>query len=230
MTSVESYARSTLRSAVLESLRAKIDTGELSPGMHLGEIELSTQFGVSRATLREALREMQQEGLLVQDWRGRLLLRVLDERQISDLFEVRVGLEEIAVRRLCLVDDRRKIVAQLREQIDALQRPATISEGIRIDLRFHELLCALSGNETLLRSWVSLSGLIRMTMISSGLDPARTNMSAERHAPIVNGIEAGDVEGTCSYLQRHMSEAVEHLFAARTDLTRQQAGERSSAP
>jgi len=211
------FSRTTLRSAVVDHLRVAIDEGQLVSGDHLAEVDLSKRLGVSRATLREALRELQQEGLLVQDARGRVLVRTIDEQQIRDLFEVRLGLESIAVSRLCRLADRSSAVTRLRERLQPLASPTSVASGIAADVAFHELLCREAGNEMLHHSWLNLTGLIRMTMVSSGTDPARTNMSFERHSPIVDLIEAGDPLAAHAFLAAHMASAVQHLLDARAD-------------
>ena len=66
--------RSTLRERALEALRSAITSGQYRPGDHLGEVELATNLGISRGTVREALRHLQQEGLVTAS--NRNMLRV----------------------------------------------------------------------------------------------------------------------------------------------------------
>ena len=210
-------ARSTLRSAVTDQIRSWIDDGTLSSGAHLGEVELSAELEVSRATLREAMRELVQEGLLTQDNRGRVSVTSLSEADIRDLFEVRLALESAAVVRLCERVERTTAVTRLRAQLDQIDARGPVTQGVVADLRFHELLCDLTDNTALLRSWRGISGLIRMTMVSSGSASARANMTRQRHEPIVGFIERGDSEGARAYLTEHMRSALETLLAARAD-------------
>ena len=89
LSSLGSISTQTRRELILDRLRAAISAGELSPGTHLAEIELSEALGVSRGTLREALRHLQQEGLLTSDSRGRLSVRVVSEKEVEEIFDVR---------------------------------------------------------------------------------------------------------------------------------------------
>ena len=204
--------RYTLRESVIDRLRGCVADGTLRAGTHLGEVELSESLGVSRATLREALRQLQQEGILVQDQRGRVFVRRVTPPEIRDIFEVRTGLEQLAVRRLCTRPDRTAVVAALRDKLDRLRHQhAELAEDIESDLAFHETMCRLAGNETLSRAWSDMSGLIRITMISAGPGPARTNMAFDRHRPIVDLIEAGDAEEARRFLDQHMTTAIEQL-------------------
>src|SRR6187397_1871881 len=79
----------TRRELILDRLREAISSDQLSAGTHLAEVELSAALGVSRGTLREALRHLQQEGLLTADSRGRLSVRVVNEREVEEIFAVR---------------------------------------------------------------------------------------------------------------------------------------------
>ena len=77
MDPLASLDRSTLRERALEALRAAITSGQYRPGDHLGEVELAKNLGVSRGTVREALRHLQQEGLVTAGNRGMLRVNSL---------------------------------------------------------------------------------------------------------------------------------------------------------
>ena len=205
--------RMTLRDSVTNSVRDAIFDGTLAAGTHLGEIELSESLGVSRATLREAFRQLHQEGLLTQDGRGRLTVRRVDADEVRDIFEVRLGLEQIAVRRLCAMPDRAAVVAELRRLLEPLRGTDDLTASLNADLDFHRALCTLSGNSALESSWAALGGVIRITMIAAGPAPARDNLSYDRHAPIVDLIEAGNGAAAAIFLEGHMSTAAETLIA-----------------
>ena len=113
-------AKVNLREQALTALRRAITTGELPPGTHLVETELSEQLQISRGTLREAMRQLQQEGLITAGARGRLAVRSLDAKEILDIFAVRAALESLAVRTLSRAEDRGAAVATLREAVRAM--------------------------------------------------------------------------------------------------------------
>ena len=76
----------TLRERALDALRAAITSGQYRPGEHLGEVELSNHLGISRGTVREALRHLQQEGLVTAGHRGRLRVNQLSPVEVRELF------------------------------------------------------------------------------------------------------------------------------------------------
>ena len=207
--------KKSLREQALSALRTAITSGELEPGRHLVETELSDMLQISRGTLREALRQLEQEGLLSAGPRGRLSVRHLDSKEIRDIFAVRAALESLAVRTLCELPDRASVIASLRSAVDAMAAAAeaSLEERIESDLEFHRTLCRLTGNETLLHSWESLEGSIRMSIMFAGIERAVKNMSVERHHDIVAAIETGNATLARTTVLEHMDVAAANLVA-----------------
>ena len=204
----------SLREQALTALRRAITSGELAPGRHLVETELSEMLGISRGTLREALRQLEQEGLATAGARGRLSVRHLDAKEIRDIFAVRAALESLAARTLIEQPRRAKAVGELREALELMEEAAqrSLEDRIEADLDFHRLLCRLSGNETLLHQWESLEGSIRMSIMFAGLERATSNMSVARHQAVVDAIESGDVDLARQTIISHMDGAAANLI------------------
>lgn len=207
--------KKSLREQALSALRIAITSGELEPGRHLVETELSDMLQISRGTLREALRQLEQEGLLSAGPRGRLSVRHLDAKEIRDIFAVRAALESLAARTLCELPDRAQVTASLRTAIEAMAAAAkgSLEERIESDLEFHRTMCRLTGNETLLHSWESLEGSIRMSIMYAGVERAVSNMSVDRHYDIVAAIESGDASLARQTILEHMDGAAANLVA-----------------
>jgi DNA-binding GntR family transcriptional regulator len=201
--------RTSLREQALSALRRAITTGELAPGTHLVETDLSDALHISRGTLREAMRQLQQEGLISAGARGRLSVRHLDAKEIKDIFDVRAALESLAARTLANRPDREEVVAVLRKAVTEMERrvDAHLDDRIEADLKFHRTMCQLSGNETLLHSWSSLEGSIRMSIMFAGVDRALKNMDSKRHSDIVDAIASGDANKAAATINDHMAGA-----------------------
>ena len=212
---LSSLDRSTLRERALEALRSAITTGQYRPGDHLGEVELGGRLGVSRGTVREALRHLQQEGLVTAGNRGMLRVSSVTPREVRELFRVRAALEGLAVAEIKAAPDKDASVATLRDALDRLADDGDFAAKLEADLGFHLLLCRLSGNAMLVDAWRYLEGRIRVTIMSG--EAARTGgsadsprmMSRDRHAPIVDAIERGDVPTATSGVEQHMAAAAE---------------------
>ncbi|OMB86748.1 GntR family transcriptional regulator [Mycolicibacterium conceptionense] len=201
--------KTSLREQALSALRRAITSGQLQPGTHLVETELSDALQISRGTLREAMRQLQQEGLISAGARGRLSVRHLDAKEIKNMFDVRGALESLAASELAAREDRGDAVAALRAAVADMERWAAsnLEDRIEADLKFHRTMCHLSGNETLLHVWSSLEGSIRMSIMFAGVDRALKNMDAKRHLEIVDAIESGDAAAAAATVRDHMCSA-----------------------
>ena len=205
--------KTSLREQALSALRRAITTGQLKPGTHLVETELSDALQISRGTLREAMRQLQQERLISAGARGRLSVRHLDSKEIRDIFNVRAALESLAARELASAPDRAEAAVTLRRAVEDMDRWAAsdLEDRIEADLSFHRTMCQLTGNETLLHQWTSLEGSIRMSIMFAGVDRAIKNMDAKRHLEIVDAIESGDTDAAAASVMGHMAGAAETL-------------------
>lgn len=206
--------RLSLREQALAALRRAISSGSIQPGTRMVEADLSTQLGISRGTLREAMRQLQQDGLLEADARGRLSVRQIGHAEIVDIFLVRGALEALAVRTICGFGDREPALAAVRTALEGMSAPTQeqIAERIEADLDFHRTLVRASGNATLLHQWTQLEGSIRMSIMFAGAERALRNMDVDRHREIVDAIEAGDGDEAARVLREHMHEAATTLI------------------
>lgn len=207
--------KKSLREQALSALRTAITSGELEPGRHLVETELSEMLQISRGTLREALRQLEQEGLLSAGPRGRLSVRHLDEKEIRNIFAVRAALETLAARTLCELPEHARAIESLHQKIDLMEaaEDASLAERIESDMEFHRTLCRLTGNETLLHSWESLEGSIRMSIMFAGREKGVKNMSVGRHREIVAAIKTRDASQVRETIRKHMDTAADNLVA-----------------
>ncbi|WP_418606727.1 GntR family transcriptional regulator [Georgenia sp. SUBG003] len=183
-----------LRDQALAAVREAIVMGNMPPGTHLAETRLAQDLGISRGTLREAMRQLQQEGLAVTDGRGRLYVRSLDGRTIRDTFIVRAALESLAARTVAGLPEpeRTEALSRLNDALAELRsaESESLPASIEADLTFHRTLCEVSGNVPLLQTWTHLENVLRMSIMNAGAERARTNMSADRHTEVIELIAA----------------------------------------
>lgn len=178
----------------------------MKPGDHLIETKLADELDVRRGTLREALRPLQNEGLLVNDGRGHLLVRKLSADEIREVFQVRAALEILAATILTEREDR-DAIAELRVAIEPLLKDdLEFGRQIQVDLGFHELLCRLTGNGTLVNMWRQLIGRIEMMIIAAGPAMGSSRMRNQDHVGIASAIASGDAGSVRAELSRHMNE------------------------
>jgi DNA-binding GntR family transcriptional regulator len=209
-----SLDRSTLRERALEAVRAAILSGQYRPGDHLGEVELAGSLGVSRGTVREALRHLQQEGLVTAGHRGMLRVSTLSPAEVRELFQVRAALEGLAVREIIASPRREAAVGALRTALGKLTDDSDdFAARIEADLAFHLQLCRLAGNSMLVEAWQRLAGRMRVAILNGAAWQAPM-MARDRHAPIVDAIERGDVAAAMGVVDEHMAGAAERFARA----------------
>ena len=178
----------------------------------MGETDLASHLGVSRGTVRQALRHLQHEGLVTAGHRSMLRVNSLTPVEVRELFRVRAALEGLAARQISSSTDRNPPVNDLREALARLADPGADFTGlIDADLGFHLLLCQLSDNGVLVDTWRHLEGRIRLVIVAAGALRAQPLMSLERHEPIVDSIEDGDPAATVDAINRYMSTAADQL-------------------
>jgi DNA-binding GntR family transcriptional regulator len=206
--------RTSLRERALEMLRRAVTAREIEPGSRLVETELSAAMGISRGTLREALRQLEYEGLIEVGERGRLTVRTLTDSELADMFTVRAALEGLAAATISTRPDRDVLLPELQTALDALQAAnGSIGDMVEADLVFHRRLCEASGNAALVRAWETLTGPI----LFAGPVAAVGNMAATRHQDLLDAIASGDPATARSAVDRHLREAARTLLARREE-------------
>jgi DNA-binding GntR family transcriptional regulator len=206
-------AASPLRRQVLEVLRQSIITGRLQPGSRLVERELVSMMGVSRTVIREALRQLESEGLVAVIANKGPIVRELTLAEARDLYSIRAVLEGLAAR-LFTENAKDDEVKSLERELDAV---AQAYEGGERDLilesknRFYEILFEGAGSESL----SSMIGLLHVRIWrwrALGLGhPRRSDQrwtaSVERLRELVRAIKKRDATIAEAILREEVTEA-----------------------
>lgn len=140
-----------LRQQVLEALRRAIVSGRLAPGQRLTERELIEMMGVSRTVIREALRQIEAEGLVEIIPNKGPVVRELSAEEARDLYRIRGVLEGLAAR-LCAEKSDATMIAKLEAALRAIESAYKGTDGeLALDAKtkFYELLYAATGSESL---------------------------------------------------------------------------------
>lgn len=196
--------RLTLREQVWATLREEILDGTLAAGTRLGEVELSERLGVSRGTVREALRRLQQSGLVEGEDRLGLSVASFSASQLRELFSVRAALEALAATSIVRQGRGEEAAALLQGMLPDPASAASLGEALDVDLRFHEKLCELSGNRMLLAMWRDLQDRVRVAVMSDPHARESSLLDGVYHQPIIDAVRAGDPDGARATLVEHM--------------------------
>lgn len=142
-----------LRDVVFNTLRQAILRGELSPGERLLEIHLANKLGVSRTPIREAIRKLELEGLVIMIPRKGAVVAEITEKSLRDVLEVRRALEALAVRFACekiLPEEIEELKVAAKEFEEAL-KTGDITVYAEADVRFHDIIYRITDNQRLIQ-------------------------------------------------------------------------------
>lgn len=203
------------RDAVLREIRRAVVRGDLRPGDKLTEVTLSSTLGVSRPTMREALNQLSQEGLLVQEpYRG-LRVANLEPEQILDIANARHALDMLAVDAVLEDPSGRRMGAVQAawkefERWESDPDPLTLHEA---HVAFHRGIWAASENSMLLRFWPVTEAHLTIALAQDQAvrsDPARA--SAVHHL-LIDALLSRDRARTEAAFRRHTIDSACELIA-----------------
>src|SRR5580700_6399278 len=137
----------TLKAHLVERLRNSIVTGVYKPGARLNESKLARQFGVSRIPVREALMQLQEQGLVMNHPRRGMFVNTLTDEDTQKINSVRIVLEAEAIK-LCRVKLTTEMNTRLTGIVERMEAwsPGSELDGAALDLEFHRTVWGYSGN------------------------------------------------------------------------------------
>jgi DNA-binding GntR family transcriptional regulator len=205
--------RTSVAESAYEAFRDSILQGRYPPGEQLVEARLASELGVSRGPVCEALGRLTEDGMLVDIHHRGTFVRELAPADVIDIYNVRIGLESVAVQ---LMIGAGRSVRPLGSLVDDMRKAARANGPARLsraEFRFHETLCELSGNSLLASVYRSISSQVQMVLSlknASYLDPQEI---ADEHVPLIDAVEAGDAKVAAERITQHVVCPLEPLFA-----------------
>jgi phosphonate utilization transcriptional regulator len=205
----------SLTTAVHAEVERLILDGTLAPGAKLTEALLAAQLGVSRGPIREALRMLEEAGLVRQEKNRGAFVRSIPLDEAAEIFDLRAMIEESAGRQLAasLRPEQLKELRAMVEQMERLVKDGHQTDASepyhRLNLAFHDRLVELVGNRkltTLYRRLVKELSLFRRLNLADG---RQMPVSASEHRAILKAITAGDAEAAGLALRQHVLESKE---------------------
>lgn len=211
---MEPVDRELLTDRVAGRLRTAIEVGRLQPGQRLVEIELSRELGVSRAPLREALRQLEKEGL-VENRPGRgCMVVTFTPADVEEIYSLRSAIEALAARLAAARPDPAALdvleVAAGRLRDPGLKYP----DVVELDLEFHDRLCQLPGHRRLYAVFRMLRSQTRMLLTLFGASAHNPDLVVRQHRAIVDALRQGDGEAAARAVLTHLADARADLLAA----------------
>jgi DNA-binding GntR family transcriptional regulator len=200
-----------LREQVVDAVRDAILDFRIKPGQRLVERELVERMGVSRATIREVLRQLTAEGLvtIVPQKGSFVVVPSMDE--VSEVYAIRGVLEAFAARQFVEHASDGQVAA-LRETFEDVERvmrsSSDVVEMLQANDAFYRVLLAGTGNATLDPLLAGLHARIRSLRARFLREPGRPQRAADELRRIVEAIEARDSNAAAAACEEHLSSAV----------------------
>jgi DNA-binding GntR family transcriptional regulator len=200
--------RSTLREIVYSELYIRVINGTLRRGTRLNESKIAQQMGISRGPVREAIRQLEQDGLLVSSPGKGTFVVGLSLDDLKDCYILRIALESLAVRLLMEkinVDE----INELDQYIQQMkQSKPTDKKMPLLTGKFHAKICELTGNKALLRAYQTMSDQMKALSL-----PVLSHIYkdsdefARRHQQILEAIRSRKIQHAQKVIEDHISEA-----------------------
>jgi DNA-binding GntR family transcriptional regulator len=198
---------------VYRQLKDQIVSGDLAPGSRLIELGIAADFGVSRTPVREALKRLAAENLVLADPTRGMIVHAPDAGEIEDVFVVRQALDGLAARLAAHritpteLSRLRVIVDTMREAIASGRR----EQIIIANQRFHDVIYSAAGNEALARVASDLRDFVRRFTTLPFASPDRVEHVLAEHEAVLDALQRHDPEAAQAASNAHLEAAREYL-------------------
>lgn len=202
-----------LRDVVFNTLRQAILRGELKPGERLMEIALANRLGVSRTPVREAIRMLELEGLVNMIPRKGAQVAQITEQDLNDVLEVRLGLEELAVRFACerITDEEIKELGLAVKEFEKKMKEDDLSAQAEADVKFHEIIYGATHNRRLVQIINNIREQMYRYRIEYLKDVESRKTLVKEHYEICDALNHQDAESAVEKMCIHIKNQQEAI-------------------
>lgn len=203
-----------LRDVVFKTLRQAILTGELKPGERLMEIHLANKLGVSRTPIREAIRQLELEGLVIMVPRKGAQVASITEKSMRDVLEVRLALEKLAVELACsrISDECKGKLEETLVEFEKATETGDASAIAKADVAFHDAIFVATGNMRLGQMVNNLAEQMYRYRFEYIKDESGHKRLKEEHRRIYSAIIEGDVSRAMEEISVHIKNQEESII------------------
>jgi DNA-binding GntR family transcriptional regulator len=195
------------------AIKEAIVSGELPADSRLVELALAADLGVSRTPVREALKRLVAEDLVVVDPVRGMIVKPIDHQEVEDFYTIREVLEGLAARLAAQRISGEQLI-RLGALVDAMQAAAESGDGaalVQANILFHETIFQATANQRLLSLGRGLSDFVRRLSSVAFSDPRRDREVAVEHRAILEALERRDAEAAELRAREHMAHARSHF-------------------
>lgn len=204
-----------VREQLLQMMREAIVTGEWKPGQRLVERELCERTGASRSSVREALRQLESEGLVTVVPNRGPIVSTLSEQEVKDIYELRIVLDSFMIQRFCEVASDEEI-AEVRDcfaEIEATVAAEDIVGTLHATTRMHDLFLIGAGNTALSATLNRLGSLIAFLRARSQSDPRSLPEVLEENRKVFEAAASRNSKAATRAMEHHIKAACKRAVA-----------------
>ncbi len=207
----------SLREVVVDSLREAILDGSLRPGQRIQDSEVALQLGVSRTPVREALRQLEKDGLVRSTPNRGAIVNDLSKDDLEELYGIRAVLEGLAAARACSRITARELedLQRLCEEMQAVVPFRSEEDRIAFlsrDMEFHELLVEASQSPSLAEMLSGIRMRIRMVMATISVLARASAQAAPEHKALLEAIRLRDRESAERLARQHVMDSMQRVM------------------
>ena len=209
----------TLKENVIDILRQYIIEGTLPSGTEFNQAQIAERLGISRGPIREALGQLEQEGLIENIPYKGVMVTEITPRYVEELYSARAVLETMSLARFMqsMTPDDLAMLHHIVDEMRDAAKAENLLQLAELDLAFHEYLLRAADHQLALRLWKVLEVGVRRCMhirhkIYTFLDEV-----VGTHPALINAIEAGDQAAATAELYQHITESGAHIIAKLSD-------------
>jgi phosphonate utilization transcriptional regulator len=203
---LELVQSNSLPMLVAREVERMILAGELSVGERVNESALAARFRVSRGPVREALRGLEESGLLRLEKNRGVFVREISLGEADEIYDLREALDELVGRRLAkrFEDPARTAVHALLTEMDSAAAQGDAASYHMLNLRFHDTLVEATGNAKLIATYRRLIKELHLFRLKGLTAGGGLPVSNDEHRGIVRTIEAGDADAAGKRMRDHV--------------------------
>lgn len=185
----------------------EIRNGTLPPGTRLRETDLAERLGISRTPVREAIRQLEADGLVAHLPRQGATIRSLDHAEVVELYEMRAVLEGTAARLAARAASDIELAELAALNADLARAPAG-PQAREVNRQFHRMLLEAARNRFLLKSMSALQKTLLILGPTTLADPQRASAAVAEHAAILAALQARDGAAAETAMRSHVDAAL----------------------
>ena len=194
------------RDVVFNTLRRAILTGQLKPGERLMEVHLANKLGVSRTPIREAIRKLELEGLVIMIPRRGAEVARITEKSLKDVLEVRRALDALSVELACdrITEEDMKRLLQACQDFEKAAKGKDASVIAKADVALHDIIVEATGNQRLAQLVNNLSEQMYRYRFVYIKEESKHDMLVAEHREIYESIASRDKERAARAAKLHI--------------------------